>query len=75
MDTEERTPWTIEDTISAQYIEGLQCQNITGKDIMVEDDDAGCGVWTLCRNPCCYKCKLMELAEMDSMVDQGKGIT
>ncbi len=75
MNMEERTPWTREDTITAEYIEGLQCQAISGRDTELEEDEAGKGSWTLCRNPCCYRCKLIELAELDMMQDSDKGIT
>eukprot|EP00972_Heterocapsa_arctica_P024793 3657045-Heterocapsa_arctica.AAC.1 len=72
MNMEERTPWTREETITVDSIEGLQCQAITGKDIEVVEDDTGNGVWTICRNPCCYRCKLTEHAELDIMQDPTK---
>eukprot|EP00972_Heterocapsa_arctica_P104119 15344902-Heterocapsa_arctica.AAC.1 len=48
---------------------------MTGRDIEVMEDEAGKGSWTLCRNPCCYRCKLIEMAELDIMQDPNKGIT
>eukprot|EP00972_Heterocapsa_arctica_P067327 9936033-Heterocapsa_arctica.AAC.1 len=47
MNMEERTTWTREDTITAEYIEGLQCHTITGRDIEVVEDEAGKGSWRL----------------------------
>eukprot|EP00972_Heterocapsa_arctica_P054789 8076614-Heterocapsa_arctica.AAC.1 len=34
MDTEERTTWTREDTITAEYIEEQKCLAMTGRDIV-----------------------------------------
>eukprot|EP00972_Heterocapsa_arctica_P083224 12262445-Heterocapsa_arctica.AAC.1 len=65
----------MEDVIPAQEIEGLRCQAITGKDIEIMEDYAGGGEWFICRNPCCYRCKLIRKAEMDIMADPTKGVT
>ena len=75
INAEERKQWSMEDVISAQEIEGLHCQAITGKDIEIMEDYTGVGLWNICKNPCCYRCKLIWKAEMDIMMDPTKGVT
>eukprot|EP00972_Heterocapsa_arctica_P039306 5789942-Heterocapsa_arctica.AAC.1 len=74
---EERTPWTRQDIIPADYLEALECQMMSSskKDTEWVECSAGIGVWLICRNPNCYRCNVIEVTEMDTCSEPGKGPT
>jgi hypothetical protein len=71
-----RATWTMEDVIPAEFIEGLECQ---ARSIRMRDtewyDDFEDGVWRCCKNPCCYRCSLIDATEIDMLQGEEKGIT
>eukprot|EP00972_Heterocapsa_arctica_P039081 5754599-Heterocapsa_arctica.AAC.1 len=74
---EERTPWTMQDIISADYIEALECQSISGhkRDTLWIQCNAGMGQWQICRNPICFRCQIIDGSELEIMQGQDQGIT
>eukprot|EP00972_Heterocapsa_arctica_P004962 734916-Heterocapsa_arctica.AAC.1 len=54
--------WTKQSVIPASYIEGLECQN-------------GRGTWTMRRNPTCFRCDIINKAEMETQIPNEKGPT
>eukprot|EP00972_Heterocapsa_arctica_P029709 4375083-Heterocapsa_arctica.AAC.1 len=74
---EERTPWTRQDIIPADYIEALECQSISRhkRDTMWIQCNAGMGLWQICRNPSCFRCQIIDGSEVEIAQGQDKGIT
>ena len=71
-----RATWTMEDVIPAEFIEGLECQ---ARSIRMRDtewyDDFEDAVWRCCKNPCCYRCSLIDKTEIYFLQEDAKGIT
>jgi hypothetical protein len=72
-----RVAWTAEDLVPASYIEGLECQarSMHFRDTEWVEDDFIDGSWRCCRNPCCYRCMLIDHTETDMMQEEVKGFT
>eukprot|EP00972_Heterocapsa_arctica_P114133 16440906-Heterocapsa_arctica.AAC.1 len=73
---EERTPWTKQDIIPADYIEALECQAMSSqkRDTEWVECNAGMGVWLICRNPC-FRCNMIDGTELDILQNPDKGAT
>eukprot|EP00972_Heterocapsa_arctica_P024628 3632494-Heterocapsa_arctica.AAC.1 len=39
------------------------------------EDNAGVGAWRTCRNPICYRCDIIDKAELGAMTPKEKGPT
>eukprot|EP00972_Heterocapsa_arctica_P031983 4711591-Heterocapsa_arctica.AAC.1 len=74
---EDRKVWTKQEMLPASYIEELECQmmtdNKTDPDWLA--DNAGVGAWRICRNPICYRCDIIDKAEVETMTPKEKGPT
>eukprot|EP00972_Heterocapsa_arctica_P089136 13143849-Heterocapsa_arctica.AAC.1 len=64
---DERKPWAKHELVQAVYIEELDCQMMTERKMDTEwvDCNAGVGTWRVCRNPICYRCDIIDKAELE----------
>eukprot|EP00972_Heterocapsa_arctica_P027876 4098845-Heterocapsa_arctica.AAC.1 len=63
---EDKKAWEKQTGVPASFIEQLECQAITTtrSDTEIVECNSGKGGWELCRNPACYRCDIIDKAEM-----------
>eukprot|EP00972_Heterocapsa_arctica_P012812 1883699-Heterocapsa_arctica.AAC.1 len=64
---EDRNVWTKQEIAPADFMEELECQmrTDTKSDTEWVESNTGVGAWRICRNPICYRCDIIDKAEME----------
>eukprot|EP00972_Heterocapsa_arctica_P040122 5912162-Heterocapsa_arctica.AAC.1 len=71
---EDRKVWTKQEIAPANFIEELECQmrTETKSDTEWEERNTGIGAWRICGNPICYRCDIIDKAEMETVIPKEK---
>eukprot|EP00972_Heterocapsa_arctica_P101178 14913920-Heterocapsa_arctica.AAC.1 len=74
---EDKNIWEKHIGVPAILIEQLECQARTRarSDTEFLDCNSGVGMWIICRNPTCYRCNIIDKAEMQTQIPLDKGET
>eukprot|EP00972_Heterocapsa_arctica_P004197 622522-Heterocapsa_arctica.AAC.1 len=74
---EDKGAWEKHIGVPAIFIEQLErkARTITRSDIEIVECNGGVGSWELCRNPTCYRCDIIDKAEMRAHIPLEKGET
>eukprot|EP00972_Heterocapsa_arctica_P072162 10656796-Heterocapsa_arctica.AAC.1 len=64
---EDKNNWVKQTAVPASFIENLGCQMMsrTKMDTEMIDCNSGRGMWRICRNTTCYRCNIIDKAEME----------